>query len=98
MRQVRGSRGHISHLQDQVRREFLLDSEAPLLDARSFQIWVDGELRWRPDGLSGALENLVHDRIRPFADVLHRNPRAPPEIEPALGIHRSIEHACSSTE
>ena len=98
VRQVSGSRRDVGHFQNQVLRKFMLDSEAPLLDARCFQIWIDGELRWGPDRLGGVFENLIDDRRRPFADVLDRNRGAAREIKPWIRVHRGIKDACSAAE
>src|SRR6267154_469791 len=88
-----GSRTHVAHFQNQVLRQLLLNSQAPLLNARGLQVRIHSKHRGLNDGLGGVTEDLIYDGEFASANELRRAWGIARKIKPGIGIHRRIENS-----
>src|SRR4029077_7885955 len=72
VRQVRGCRPNIREFDDQVGNQFVLYTQTPLLNARSFQVGFDDEHRGLNDRLGGVGKDLIDNRKLTLANEFRR--------------------------
>ena len=78
--------------------QLLLDSQAPLLDARGFQVRIDDEHRRLNNDLRSVLEDLVHNRKQTFTDKLGGARGVARKVKPGIRVHWGIKDSSATTD